>query len=181
MKYLIHLFLLLSLPCLSIAQTVFRTQEGEVHLNASTPLEDIVAVNPEVNAILKTENSSFAVVMLIRDFKFRRALMQEHFNENYMESDSYPKGYFTGTIIQLDAGDLTGEAKKFSISGELTIHGVTREVTTEIQLSNQEKELLLTADFVINPETYGIKVPRLLFSKIAKEVAVKVKLPLRAQ
>ncbi len=159
---------------------VFRTSEGEVHLNASTPLEDIVAVNPKVNAILKTKNSGFAIVMLIRDFKFRRGLMQEHFNENYMESNTYPKGYFTGLVSQFDASQLTEVAKEYSVSGKLTIHGVTRDIKTAIFLSRMNNGLLLTADFIILPENYGVKVPRLLFSKIAREVAVQVKLPLRA-
>ncbi len=163
------------------AQSAYSTQKGEIRFNASTPLEDIEAVNTLVNAILKPENGNFAAVVLIRDFQFRRGLMQEHFNENYMESETYPKGYFTGKVVNFNMGDLTGEPKDYRVTGKLTLHGVTREVSPEIQLSKTSEGILLTSGFMVRPEEYGIKVPKIVFTKIAQEVMVEVSLPLSGQ
>lgn len=163
------------------AQNAYRTQEGEIRFSASTPLEDIEAVNTLVNAILKPENGEFAALVLIKDFQFRRGLMQEHFNENYMESETYPKGYFTGKVDNFNMGDLTGDPQEYRVSGRLTLHGVTREISPVIQLSKTPDGILLSSGFLVRPEEYGIKVPKIVFTKIAREVIVEVSLPLSAQ
>lgn len=163
------------------AQNSYRTQEGEIRFNASTILEDIEAVNTVVNAILKPESGDFATVLLIKDFRFRRGLMQEHFNENYMDSGTYPKAYFTGHIENFNAGDLSEITKEYGVSGNLTIHGITREISHDIQLSKTPDGLLLTSSFIVRPEEYGIEVPKIVFTKIAREVTVDVSLPLARQ
>jgi len=158
------------------AQIDFTTRNGLIRFNASTPLEDIEAENRQVNALLRPENGSFAVVLLISEFEFPRKLMQEHFNENFMESGRYPKATFSGSV----QGPLpdSGNACDCLIQGVLSIHGVERPMDTKARIVRLEGGYRLHASFIIRPEDHKIEVPRMLFSKIAEEVEVEVDLNL---
>ncbi len=175
---LLILLACLSGPLLLFPQTRYRTEQGSIRFNASTPLEDIDAGNKKVNAILNPETGAFASVLLIRDFHFRRKLMEEHFNENYMESDTYPKAYFTGELQGFATGAFSSAVAVLPISGELTIHGVTKKLVTEARVSRSGDTIRLTVSFVVRPESFGVEVPKLLFHKIAREVRVDVDLEL---
>ena len=167
--------LLLAITYFGLAQAQnYKTSKGEIEFNASTPLEDIHAVNKVVNAILKPENGDFASVLLMKDFKFRRSLMQEHFNENYVESEKYPKAYFTGKIKGFDSESLGSSPREFAVDGKLTIHGVTKTFSTKAKLSKSAGGIKLVTNFIVKPEEYKIEVPKLLFKKIAQEVKVDV-------
>ncbi|WP_165200584.1 YceI family protein [Muriicola soli] len=146
---------------------------GEIQFDASTPLEDIYAINEKVNLILR-DDGEIAVLLLVKEFDFKRKLMQEHFNENYVESDKYPKAYFTGKIDSFSLDKLTAESHSFILRGELTLHGVTRPVVTEVSISREEDTLNLRTEFIAKTEDYKIKVPKILFMKVGKEVQVSV-------
>ena len=166
--------MLLLVGHLILAQSNLRTTTGAITFNASTPLENIHAVNSEVNAILNVKNGEFASVLLMKDFQFKRALMQEHFNENYVESESYPKAYFSGELRNFKVEDLSSSPKEYFIAGKLTIHGVTKPFATKAVLSNVSGGIRMESEFIIKPEEYNIKVPKLLFKKIAQEVEVVI-------
>ncbi|MBC2839447.1 YceI family protein [Robiginitalea sp. SC105] len=167
------------LACQARAQDRWITRKGEVRINASTPLEDIDATNHQVNAILSPADEGFAVVMLVSEFQFRRKLMQEHFNENYMESHRYPKATFSGRIQGISGLD-PGETRHLPVSGTLTIHGIPREVETEAEVTRQGDRWLVGANFTVRTEDHGIDIPTIVFKKIAEEVQVYVDLALEA-
>ena len=180
MKKQIFTFSLIFLAILiSSGQTKYRTEKGEINFNASTPLEDIDATNNEVNAIVELESGKFAAVMLIKDFQFRRKLMQEHFNENYLESDVYPKAYFSGIIEGLDFSDSKSEELERIISGKITIHGVERPLKTKVRIKKGKQSLMIDSEFLIKPEDHNIEVPTIVFQKIAREVKVRANFLLR--
>ena len=181
MKYLIAFLFLLVFAKPALAQDRLRTNEGVITFDASSPLEDIVAVNEKVNGILDPQTGEIAVVLLIKDFKFRKKLMQEHFNENYMESERYPKAIFSGKITRFSLDGIDAEGTTFPLSGELTMHGVTQPLEDTILFKKKGKDLLCSIDFVVRTEDHKIKVPRLLFKKIAQEVNVQAKLELSAE
>jgi polyisoprenoid-binding protein YceI len=104
--------------------------------------------------------------------------MQEHFNENFMESATYPKAYYRGKITGFSAEALSSVPMKLRVAGELTIHGVSRKVETMASLSLNGDTIRMTSEFIAKPEDYKIKVPRILFNKIAEEVNVLVNLEL---
>ena len=179
-KYLTYILLLFCVLS-AVGQTKYRTSSGEINFNASTPLEDIDATNTEVNAILELETGKFATVMLIKDFQFRRKLMQEHFNENYMESDTYPKAFFTGTFQNLDLAELTEGEEEQEVSGDITIHGVKRPLSAKTSIKKGKNSFVIRSSFIIKPEDHNIEVPSIVFQKIAREVKVTVELILRKQ
>ncbi len=156
----------------------YKTKNGEISINASTPLEDINALNSKVSAILDPATGNFAVVMLVKEFEFDRKLMQEHFNENYMESDRYPKATFSGQIENFKIADLKSAPTKYRINGKISIHGVSRPLIADILLSKKSAGIKLSSNFVVRPEEHEIEVPRIVFKKIAQEVQVSVELDL---
>lgn len=178
MKYIIPLLLLLILTNPALGQERLRTSEGMITFDASSPLEDIVAVNNQVNGILDLQTGEIAVVLLIKDFKFRKKLMQEHFNENYMESERYPKAIFSGKISSFSLENIDNEGQAFPISGELTMHGVTQSLEDTIQLKQNGKDIMCSMNFIVRTEDHKIKVPRILFKKVAQEVNVRAELTL---
>ena len=172
------LALLLLVPLWAGAQGEFTTRHGQVRFNASTPLEDIEAENIEVNAILRPEDRAFGVVMLISEFVFPRKLMQEHFNENYLESERFPKATFTGTL-EGAAFPGPGSESEYQVTGVITIHGVSQQLIVRARILGEEGGYRLRSSFKIRPEDHDIKIPKLLFSKIAEEVWVEVDLLLK--
>ena len=171
------LLILSSKAC--VAQQKYKTTTGEVNINASTPLEDIDAWNREVNGIIDSETGNFAVVMLVKDFEFDRKLMQEHFNENYMESDKYPKAFFSGTIQNFSLSELKDTTFETQVVGKLTIHGVSRSITEKVWIKRKGKNVVLSSNFSVESEDYKIEVPKILFQKIAREVQIAINLDLQ--
>lgn len=165
----------------SHAQSRYKTSMGRVEINASTPLEDINALNSTTNGILDPATGNFAAVMLVKEFEFDRKLMQEHFNENYMESDKYPKATFSGTIEEFNPDFSADMPAIFDLKGKLQFHGVTRPLNTTVRLSKKGNTIILDSDFIVKPEDFDIEVPRLVFQKIAREVVVSVHLELLAE
>jgi len=156
-----------------ISQESYLTKTAVIRLDASTPLEDIRAVNENVNTILKT-NGEIASLLLMKEFDFKKELMEEHFNENYVESDRFPKAYFIGKIQDFSLDLLTETNKQFQLEGSLSIHGVTNAFETMVQLRTISGNIELETSFIIRPEDYKVKVPRLLFKKIAQEILVTI-------
>ena len=158
------------------AQEKFKTSSGNVEFYSSTPLEDILASNSNVNAILESGSGKFAVVMLVTEFEFEKKLMQEHFNENYMESDQYPKAYFSGTIEALDLNGLSEDPIELNIEGKINIHDVSRPLKTKVSVTRVDDQIGLVSSFLIRPEDHDIEIPKIVFKKIAQEVEVSVNL-----
>src|SRR6218665_2737168 len=155
--------LALLIVCFFVGNAIFSqkmmTRTGQIKFEASVPaFEAVAATNNSVSAILDKSNGELAVLALVKAFKFKVPLMEEHFNENYMESSKFPKATFKGTVINFDASKLSG-AKKYSLEGDLTIHGVTKKIKTEISLVLKEKKLYVSNNFTIKAQDFDIKIP----------------------
>lgn len=172
MKYIITAIFIL-FTTLILGQNSFLSTTGSIQFDASTPLEDIFAVNKKVNIILKS-NGEFASLLLVKEFNFKRELMEEHFNENYMESDRYPKAHFVGKISDFSLNQLSHIERTFNLSGTLTMHGISRTINTDVNLKKIADSLFLESSFIVRPEDYKIKLPKILFKKIAEEVQVVI-------
>ncbi|MCA8832108.1 YceI family protein [Hymenobacter pini] len=169
---------LLSLGSLSgYAQGRYMTQTGSVSFFSTSIIEDIEARTEEVSAIFDLQNGQLAFSIPIKSFQFKRTLMQEHFNENYMESGRFPKATFRGKVLDLDmSGLLKGGSQRATVEGDLTIHGVTRHITVPGILELSQGTLLVNAYFNVAPADYNIEIPLLVRENIAKIVGVKVRL-----
>jgi len=162
---------------LVFAQTIhaqkYMTQNGVISFFSSTPVEDIEAVNNQVSAVLNADNGQIASVLLMKAFNFEKALMQEHFNEKYVESEKYPKSTFKGNVVNFEELDLSeGKANKIVISGSLSIHGVSNDVKVNGVLTNIDGVMDLKFKFNVAVADYNIEIPGPVKEKIAKSIAI---------
>ena len=159
------------------AQTKYLTKKGFISFFSTSPIEDIEARNQLVAAVVDVGSGQLAFVLPITGFVFKRALMQEHFNENYLESEKYPKATFTGRFAGLTPAALAAPGPHpAQATGDLTMHGVTRRIVAPATLELKNGQLLATATFDIAPADYNIEIPLLVRDRIAKTVAVRVAL-----
>lgn len=149
------------------------TKTGKITFFSSTPVEDIKAVNNQVVVAFTQESGSIAAKATIKSFIFKKKLMQEHFNENYMESDKYPNASYLGKIDNIKAVNFSKDSTyKVTTSGALTIHGVTKNITTSGTLKVEGNRATINAEFDVLLKDYNIKKPSVVAMKIADKIKV---------
>jgi hypothetical protein len=174
MKFIIKFLFISLLASVKSFGQIYATQTGETSFFSETPVENISAVNKNVGAIINTSNNEVAVSMKMSGFNFPNKLMQEHFNENYMESEKYPMGTFKGKIVE--PIDFTKNGiYDVTAKGQLTIHGVTlpRDLKGKLTVDNQKISLI--SNFDVKLADHKIDIPKIVFAKIAEVIAVKTK------
>lgn len=176
MKRLSLILLLLNLVLASSAQK-YMTKNGYVGFFSHTALEDIKADNNQVASVLDTSTGEMVLQVLIKSFHFERALMEEHFNENYMESDKFPKSVFKGKITNLSDINISKPGKyDVIVDGDLNIHDVTNKISVKGTLEVTTGGINATSKFNIVPEDYKVTIPGVVRDKIAKDLEVTVSL-----
>ena len=155
------------------------TRSGEVKFEASMPsFEQVAARNNTVSCIFDKSTGEIAVLALVKGFRFKVPLMEEHFNENYIESDKFPKSSFKGKVSNFDASKVSSGKAIFDVEGDLTLHGVSKKVKTKITFVQSGEKLIATCAFTVKPIDYNIKIPSVVKSKIAETVEIDLKFEL---
>ena len=171
MKKTITLIACLIVTQVALSQTYF-TRTGVTEFKASVEaFEPVEATNNSTTALLKTQSGDIAAQLFINAFKFRVALMQEHFNENYMESNEYPKAVFRGKLNGFNFSELSGE-QEYDLVGSLTVRGIKKDVSTKANVKKVEDQLVLTANFSVDPQEFNIKIPSIVRKKIAEKINI---------
>ncbi len=169
---IIQLFITLT----SFAQNQMMTNKGIIVFEASIPLyEENKAINESVYCILNTKTGEIKSLVLIKDFHFKIPLMEEHFNDNYLESNHYPKAIFKGIIQGFNMNIIGKVPKEFKIKGKLEIHGKTKEINSFIVLCKENENIELVSSFTIDLSDFNIHIPKVLSMKIAETVTIKTK------
>ncbi len=157
--------------CLRLqAQEKFIARQGQVSFFSYTSVENIKAENNQVLSIIDLSSGEIAVSMLMNAFIFEKALMREHFNESYIESDLYPKATFEGKISDFDP-NLDGEQTKI-IKGTFSMHGTTNTLEIKTKIERVEGKYILSGTFETMVKDYNINIPPLLEGNIAKTISV---------
>ncbi len=152
-----------------------RTAKISFDATAQGSPEDIMAVNNEVANILDAKTGDLVFQAPVKSFKFERALMQEHFNENYMESDKYPKAEFKGVVTTISTVNFTTDGSyDVKVSGKLTIHGVTNDVSVPGTVAVSGSSVTLKAKFNVKLADYKIAVPGVVADKVGKQATVAI-------
>lgn len=151
---------------------MFATTSGNTRFSSVTPMENIEAENKKTQVLLNTGTGEIAIRVTMRDFVFPNKLMQEHFNENYMESAKYPTGSFSGKLDQHIDFSKDG-AYDVSATGNFMVHGVTKNRTLKGKLQIEGGKIMITADFEVALTDHKIEVPQIVFVKIAQSIKVK--------
>ena len=151
----------------------YYTEVGLTEFDGSkAAFEPIKAINNSTISIIDFKTGNIAAVIIINQFEFRLRLMQEHFNENYLESNIYPRSTFEGKIINFN--DITENFKNYRIIGNLTIKGVTKEINTTVVVRKLKNKVELMSNFLVILSDFGIKIPKIVFKKIDEEVKIKL-------
>jgi YceI-like domain len=175
-RYLLVILLVFGISLNSYSQK-YSTKNGFIGFYSKTSLEDIKAENNQVFSVLDAATHQMAFAVLLKGFIFPKELMQEHFNENYVESDKYPKATFSGVC----SGDMDlskDGTYQVVIKGELSLHGVTKPIETTAQLDVKKNHINGTSLFKVKPEDFNISIPSIVRDKIANEINVKVQIDL---
>jgi len=172
-KLLVLIMLIASVG--AMAQGKFISKNAFISFYSSTPMEDILGESNEAVTILNAETGEIAFQALMTTFHFKRALMEEHFNENYMESTKFPKAKFNGKIEGFDKAMISGPVSDVKVTGVLSVHGVDKTITISAKLGTENGKLTANSKFKVKPEDFGIVIPSLVRDKIGKEMEVTVK------
>ncbi|MGY5355469.1 YceI family protein [Wenyingzhuangia sp. IMCC45467] len=155
-------------------KNLFKTNNAIVKFDAAkTNIEPIKAENQKAKIVLNTNTGEIACLMNMVDFEFPNKLMQEHFNENYIESEKYPKATFTGRINNFNTLNFNTE-QTINVTGNFKIHGQTQQKTVLLKILKEENLYVLTSNFTIQLKDFKIKIPSIMFLKIAEEVEVQL-------
>ena len=175
-----HLLIITALAVSSaLSAQKYVTKNGMIRFYSEAPAEKIEAVNNQVNCALDASNGNLVFKVLIKSFEFEKALMQEHFNENYMESDKLPNSTFSGSIQNLSDVNFSKDGEyKVKVKGSLTIHGVTKEVEHEGNVIVEGGKLKLVSVFTVKVKDYNIKIPNTVVNNISEDVEVTVEMKL---
>ena len=177
-KTILAIIALVTISITSVhAQGKYFTRNGSIKFYSESPMENIEANNRQVTSFIDTETGEMAFSILMKSFVFDKALMQEHFNENYVESDKYPKSTFKGSIINLKEVNFKKDGVyNVKVEGDLTLHGVTQKVSTDGTIEVKGGNIIAKSKFPITVADYKIEVPAVVRDNIAKVVDVTVEM-----
>lgn len=166
------LVFVLLLNSITVAAQKFTSEKAMITFFSDAAIEDIKAENNRVGSLFNAANGEIVYIVKINDFKFEKALMREHFNEKYMETEKFPKSTFNGKIIGFNMSAV-GEQKVRAV-GVLNIHGVNKNVEIPGTLEFAGGKAIMKARFMVKLADYNIKIPKLIWQNVAEEVEVKL-------
>ncbi len=173
------IFILTLIPFLGTSNLIgqkYFTKSGLISFYSDTPIEKIEALSKSAVAVLDTESGQIEFSVLIKSFHFEKALMEEHFNENYMETPKYPKSTFKGQVQDLSKVNFKKKGSyPIKVIGDLTMHGVTKKVTADGKINVTENEIECLSEFNVAVADYKISIPSVVRESIAKSVKITVK------
>ena len=173
MRHIIS-FVILSLFILNIqAQSKYHSKTGYVSFYSHTVIEDITAVTENATGIIDINTGEVVITIGMADFEFEKKLMQEHFNENYIESEKYPNATFKGYITNNEKVDYTNKGSyTVNVEGSMNIHGVTQKLSTTGTIKVNKTGFVASAVFQLSPEDYDIAIPGVVRNKIATSMDI---------
>ena len=173
----LHLFILtgLLLSASMVNAQKYMTKTGSIRFYSHTAMEDIEATNKQVNSALDITSGEFIFKLLMKGFEFEKALMQEHFNENYVESDKFPNASFKGKVLNLkDINFAKDGVYPATIEGELNIHGVTKKIQEKGTFEVKGGKIIGKAKFNISLKEYNVVIPKTVVNNISDIIEITV-------
>jgi len=176
MKTLITIFFLI-IHSIAWGQK-YGVEKARIMFFSKTPVEDIDATNTIVSSLFNPATADIVFSIMMKDFEFKKSLMKEHFNEKYLETEKFPKATFQGKLVGFDANK--SGIQNVRAIGKLTIHGVTKEIDSPATIEIKGAKIEASAKFQVALKDYDIKIPQLLWKKIAEIIDVNVELTYKA-
>ncbi|WP_299120081.1 YceI family protein [uncultured Winogradskyella sp.] len=174
-QLLFSVVVLLSASSLLNAQGKYIDKKGKITFEASEELfEPVKATNESVTVILNTETNEIASLALMKSFRFKNSLMEEHFNENYIESETYPKATFKGNLLDVDFSKITETNTEVIVDGKIELRGKEKEIRTTLNIKKSGDSIVIQGSFNVTPADFDIEIPSIVKNKIAKEINVSL-------
>ena len=155
----------------SVLGQKYISRYNHVSFYSEAPLEDIEAHTYNSSSVFDLNSSRIVFAVPIRTFEFEKSLMQEHFNENYMESAKYPKAKFSGNVVGFKKDTVK---QQVTAEGILEIHGVKKQVSVPGEIDFSDQEIKISSKFIVKVSDYGIEIPHVVRSNIAKEIEISI-------
>ena len=175
MKNITLIFVFIFLTLSINAQDKMQTKTGKITFEASIPsFEEVKATNETASCVLQLKTGKIASLALVKGFRFKAALMEEHFNESYIESNIYPKATFKGKIEDFNWKNIGTSPKEYKLKGKLELHGKSKEISTTVTLRKVADGLEIRSDFNVNSDDFDIAIPKPVSNKISKTINIKI-------
>ncbi|MBL0145332.1 MAG: YceI family protein [Chitinophagaceae bacterium] len=175
MKNLILIAAIIVIGTATVTAQKVYTKNGLISFYSTTKMEDIKANNNQTLSVLNTQNGDFQFSVLNKGFHFEKALMEEHFNENYMESSKFPKSTFKGAITDLSKVDFKKDGTyNVTVKGDLAMHGVTKNILVNGVISIKEGKITASSKFSIKLSDFNISIPGAVKGNIAEAIDITV-------
>lgn len=172
MKYLIMILLAWS-SFTQAGQDTYVCKNARVNIYSSAPIEDIEGNSISAVSVYNASTGELDFSLPIRSLHFEKSMMEEHFNENYMESDKFPKATFKGKMDQRP--DLTKDGTTpVTVTGELEVHGVKQNRTIKGEVKVAGGVVSMTSEFMVKCADHHIDIPQIVFHNIAESIRVRV-------
>ncbi len=169
------LFSVLFLSYNLVAQDKIITKTGTISFEASVPaFEEVKGKNTGASCVLNTKTGEIASLALMKGFKFKIALMEEHFNENYVESTKFPKATFKGKIENFDYSKVSATVQNYNLKGTLELHGKTKEISVVAAIKTTKDGLEIKSNFTVSSDDFDIEIPSVVSKKVSKKVKVSL-------
>lgn len=151
------------------------TKTGSISFDGSVPsFEPVKAKNESVSCAFNSDNGSIASLALVKAFRFKTALMEEHFNENYIESNKFPKAILKGKLVDFNNNDLSDKPKEYLLKGSIELHGIKKNISIKANLTKRNDGVLIESDFTLNASDFEITIPAFVKSKLTDVIKVNV-------
>lgn len=178
MKTLALIVCVLSLQMSGIAQTKYFSKDGKISFYSKAPMENIEAHNNKAVSVVDLSSGALEFSVLMKGFEFEKAKMQEHFNENYVESDKFPKASYAGKIQNFQSVKLTQDGTySVKVNGSLTMHGVTKDQPATAVFTVKGGTISAVSDLTVTLQDFNVQIPSLVAEKISKTVKITVNVP----
>jgi hypothetical protein len=168
-------FILIAFAANTLSSQKYFTKTGKINFESKTKIERIAGENNKATSVYDSQSGALEYSVLIKAFGFEKALMQEHFNENYMESTKFPKATFKGTVLKPSAINLSKDGTYTAdIKGKLTMHGQTKEVVSKATFLVKGGKISANSVFKVLLADYKIDIPSVVKDNISKEVTISI-------
>ena len=173
MKNAVLIMISLLFSNLVLAQK-YSSKTGKVTIEASIPMfEDVFAQDDNNIVVLNADTGEMASVSVVKNFKFKVKLMEEHFNESYAETAKYPKTTFKGKVLNFDKTKLSESPQKFTVQGILNFHGVDRNISSTATISSKDGKIFMKGNFIAKSADFKVTIPKMVMKKVAENVNVE--------
>jgi len=160
---------------MAVSAQKYFTKDGSIKFFSTTKVENIEGINNKATCVLDAVTGDIEWSVLVKGFLFEKALMEEHFNENYMESGTYPKAGFKGKLENIGSVKLTNDGiYQVKVSGDLTMHGVSKKITSDATITVSGGKITTISKFYVNPKDYNITIPAPVQGKISEKIEITV-------